>query len=60
MSEIGINIGNFRLNRPHRGFQAVMTLEIDGTIDREMVNRLRALPHIDSVVYLRANQNEGN
>ncbi|MDR1048065.1 MAG: L-serine ammonia-lyase, iron-sulfur-dependent subunit beta, partial [Treponema sp.] len=27
----GINIGNFRLSRPHRGFQAVMTVEIDGT-----------------------------
>jgi hypothetical protein len=37
-----------------------MTLELDGTIDREMVNRLRGLPHIDSVVYLRANPNEGN
>jgi L-serine dehydratase len=60
MAEMGINIGNFRLNRPHRGFQAVMTLELDGTIDREMVSRLRGLPHIDSVVYLRANPNEGN
>jgi L-serine dehydratase len=60
MAELGINIGNFRLNRPHRGFQAVMTLELDGTIDREMVSRLRGLPHIDSVVYLRANPNEGN
>lgn len=60
MAAMGINIGNFKLNRPHRGFQAVMTLEIDGTIDRETVSRLRALPHIDSVVYLRANQNEGN
>jgi L-serine dehydratase len=60
MAEMGINIGNFKLNRPHRGFQAVMTLEIDGTIDRGMVDKLRALPHIDSVVYLGANQNEGN
>lgn len=60
MAEMGINIGNFKLNRPHRGFEAVMTLEIDGTMDREMVNKLRDLPHINSVVYLRANQNEGN
>jgi L-serine dehydratase len=59
MADLGINIGNFKLNRPHRGFQAVMTLEIDGVMDREAVNHLRALPHIDSVVYLRANQNEG-
>jgi L-serine dehydratase len=60
MAEMGINIGNFKLNRPHRGFEAVMTLEIDGTMEREMVNKLRGLPHINSVVYLRANQNEGN
>jgi L-serine dehydratase len=59
MAEFSINIGNFRLNRPHRGFQAVMTVEIDGVMDRDAVERLRALPHIDSVVYLRANQNEG-
>jgi L-serine dehydratase len=56
MAEMGINIGNFKLNRPHRGFEAVMTLEIDGTMDREMVNKLRGLPHINSVVYLRANE----
>jgi L-serine dehydratase len=60
MAEMGINIGDFKLNRPHRGFEAVMVLEIDGTMEREMVNKLRCLPHINSVVYLRANQNEGN
>lgn len=59
MAESGINIGNFRLSRPHRGFQAVMTVEIDGVMDRNTVEKLRALPHIDSLVYLRANQNEG-
>jgi L-serine dehydratase len=58
MAEMGINIGNFKLSRPHKGFQAVMTLEIDGTISHETVDKLLALPHIDSVVYLRANQNE--
>jgi L-serine dehydratase len=59
MGELGINIGNFRLNRPHRGFQAVMVLETDGTISPEAIARLRGLPHIDSVVYLRPNQDEG-
>jgi L-serine dehydratase len=59
MAESGINIGNFRLNRPNRGFQAVMTVEVDGDMNRDAVEKLRALPHIDSVVYLRANQNEG-
>jgi L-serine dehydratase len=59
MGRLGINIGNFRLNRPHKGFQAVMVLETDGAISAEAVATLRSLPYIDSVVYLRPNQNEG-
>jgi L-serine dehydratase len=58
MSWYAINIGNFRLNRPHKGFEAVMTLEVDGAIEKSFVDKLRELPHIDSVVFLRANQNE--
>ena len=58
LAEHGINIGNFKLNRPHKGFQAVMTLEVDGVIERDAVLRLHELPHIDSVVYLRAYQND--
>jgi L-serine dehydratase len=54
-----INIGNFRLNRPHKGFEAVMTLELDGIIDKDAVMELEKLPHIDNVVYLRAIRNEG-
>jgi L-serine dehydratase len=54
-----INIGNFRLNRPHKGFEAVMTLEIDGAIDKDTVIELGKLPHIDNVVYLKATRNEG-
>jgi L-serine dehydratase len=55
----GVNIGNFKLNRPQRGFQAVMTVEIDGHMEPNMPDKLRGLPHVDSVVYLRANQSEG-
>jgi L-serine dehydratase len=55
MAEHGVNIGNFKLNRPHKGFQAVMTVEIDGDLETAVVDGLRALQHIDSVVYLRAN-----
>lgn len=55
MAEHGVNIGNFKLSRPHRGFQAVMTVEIDGSLDASVLDGLRALQHIDSVVYLRAN-----
>ena len=50
----GVNIGNFRLNRPHRGFQAVMTVEIDGHTEPGLADTLRMLPHVDSVVYLLA------
>jgi L-serine dehydratase len=53
LSEHGVNIGNFRLNRPNKGFQAVMILETDGTMDKGLVEDLHALPHIDSVVYLK-------
>jgi L-serine dehydratase len=56
MAKHGVNIGNFKLNRPHKGFQAVMTVEIDGTMDQATITKLRAMPHIDSVVYLRAHQ----
>jgi L-serine dehydratase len=56
MAEHGVNIGNFKLNRPHKGFQAVMTVEIDGAMDQATIGKLRAMPHIDSVVYLRAHQ----
>jgi L-serine dehydratase len=53
MAGHGINIGNFRLSRPHRGYQAVMVLEIDGGMNEEIAGRLRALPHIDSVVFIK-------
>jgi L-serine dehydratase len=58
MAEHEVNIGNFKLNRPHKGFQAVMTVEIDGAITQEAIAELRSLPHIDSVVYLWANQRQ--
>ncbi|MDR0656606.1 MAG: L-serine ammonia-lyase, iron-sulfur-dependent subunit beta [Treponema sp.] len=54
----GINIGNFRLSRPQKGFQAVMTVEIDGTLEKAVTGKLQALPHIDSVVYLKAIQGD--
>ncbi|GMO50307.1 MAG: L-serine ammonia-lyase, iron-sulfur-dependent subunit beta [Treponemataceae bacterium] len=52
----GVNIGNFKLTRPHKGFHAVMSVAIDGEIDLAMVDKLRGLPHIGSVVYLPANR----
>ncbi len=54
LADSGINIGNFRLNRPNKGYQAVMTIEIDGTFNPVMTARLKALPNIINVVYLPA------
>jgi len=50
----GINIGNFRLSRPHKGKPSIMTIELDEGIEKESVEGLRALPGIISVVYMRA------
>jgi L-serine dehydratase len=51
----GANIGNFRLYRPHKGLQAIMTIELDGGVGKPIINSLRALPDVISVVYMRAN-----
>lgn len=48
----GINIGNFRLSRPNKGYQAVMTIEVDGEVDDTLVEKLRALPEIINVVHV--------
>ena len=50
----GINIGSFRLSRPHKNQMAIMTIEIDSGIERPLVERLRALAGVVSVVYMRA------
>ena len=32
MAESGVNIGNFRLSRPQKGGEALMTIEVDGDV----------------------------
>jgi L-serine dehydratase len=54
LNDFDINIGNFRLNRRQKGYLAVMIVEIDGHIAEDALLILRKLPHIFSVVYLRA------
>lgn len=54
LAAAGANIGNFRLSRPHKGLQAIMTIELDSSIEKPTVNTLRALPDVISVVYMRA------
>jgi L-serine dehydratase len=53
LTDFNINIGNFKLNRPQKGFEAVMVVEVDGTMNNAALDILRELPNITSVVYLR-------
>lgn len=49
-----VNIGNFRLARPKKGQQAMMTLEIDGEATPEILSMLEEQPNVTQVVYLKA------
>ncbi len=54
MASSGTNIGNFRLSRPQKGGEAVMTIEVDGDVSDSMIRWLRELKHITGVVLIRA------
>lgn len=49
-----VNIGNFRLSRPHKGGEAVMTIEVDDDVTDALLQSLRILPNIINVVLIRA------
>lgn len=49
-----VNIGNFRLTRPKKGGEAVMTIEVDGDVSDELLRSLRILPNVLNVVLIRA------
>ena len=49
-----VNIGNFRLSRPQKGGEAVMTIEVDGDVPDALVQNLNILPNIIHVVLIRA------
>lgn len=49
-----VNIGNFRLSRPQKGGEAVMTIEVDGDVPEALVENLSILPNIIQVVLIRA------
>ena len=42
----GTNIGNFRLSRPKKGGEAVMTIEVDGGVEESLIQSLRILPNV--------------
>ncbi len=49
-----VNIGNFRLARPHKGQLAIMTLEIDGEATPQILELLKRQQNVTQVVYLKA------
>ncbi len=55
VADSGSNIGNFRLSRPNKGYPAVMTIEIDGRIEQDLLDKLRQLPNVISVVHVFMN-----
>lgn len=50
----GVNIGNFRLARPRKGGEAVMTIEVDGELPENLISQLKILPNVINVVLIRA------
>lgn len=54
MAYSGTNIGNFRLSRPKKGGEAVMTIEVDGDVSDNLIQSLKILPNIINVVLIRA------
>lgn len=53
----GVNIGNFRLTRPQKNDIAIMTIEVDGDIDDDVVKLLRKQPNIIHVTCLHSGAN---
>ncbi len=49
-----MNIGNFRLARPKKGGEALMTIEVDGDIPKNLIENLNILPNVIKVVLVRA------
>ena len=54
MAGSGVNIGNFRLSREHRGGRALMTIEVDGKVSDNLIDSLRALAAVDQAILIPA------
>jgi len=53
LSHFGINIGSLRLSRVQKNHPAIMTIELDAIIEKSVVQVLRQLKDIVSVVYMQ-------
>lgn len=49
LSLYNVNIGNFRLARPKKNDLAIITIEVDGLIEDDLVELLKKQPNIDNV-----------
>lgn len=54
MARSNINIGNFRLSRLMKGGEAVMTIEVDGGVDDEIISNLKKVKNVTKVILIRA------
>ena len=53
VAQTGANICNFRLSRNEKGGEAVMTIELEGTIDPDLNDRIQKLDNIYSSTMLK-------
>jgi D-3-phosphoglycerate dehydrogenase len=53
LGDAGVNIATFHLGRAERGAEAIALLEVDEAIPAEVLERVRALPHIKQATPLR-------
>jgi D-3-phosphoglycerate dehydrogenase / 2-oxoglutarate reductase len=49
LGEAGINIATFHLGRQSAGGDAISLVEIDGSVPPEVIDKVRALPHVQRV-----------
>lgn len=52
LANFDINIGSFRLSRPKKNEMSIMTIELDSSVEKTVINELRELKDIVSVVYM--------
>ena len=49
LGDAGINIATFHLGRQSAGGDAISLVEVDGSVPREVIDRVRKLPHVQHV-----------
>lgn len=55
VSQHRANIANFRLNRQEKGGLAIMTIEMDQTMDEASAEEIKAMPHVEDVILFQLN-----